>query len=74
MIVTLIGKKSLNKIILPTKPNGNYWLYDKNTEVEKKLINIQSINDKWHIVSTNYSSIINKKNIEVVNNEIKIIG
>lgn len=74
MVVTLIGKNSLNKIILPNKPTGNYWLCDKSTEVEKKLVNIQSINDKWQIVSTNYSSIISKKSIEIVNNEIKITG
>lgn len=74
MVVTLIGKNSLNKIILPNEPTGNYWLCDKDTEIEKKLINIQSINGKWQMVSTNYSSIISKKSIEIVNNEIKITG
>lgn len=30
MLITLIGKNSINKLILPREVIGNYWLYDKN--------------------------------------------
>lgn len=29
MLVTLIGKNSMNKLVLPREVAGNYWLYDK---------------------------------------------
>ncbi len=32
MLLTLIGKNSLNKLILPKEIMGNYWLCDKDSE------------------------------------------
>ncbi len=74
MIVTMIGKNSLNKLVLPHKPMGNYWLYDKTTEDERKLVNIEAIDGKWQLVSNSHSVIINQKNIEICGNKIKILN
>ena len=74
MLVTLIGKKSLNRIVLPEFPRGNYWLCDESTVSRNKLINIESINGKWQIKSSLYAKIIDKKSIGVYRDEIRILG
>lgn len=73
MLVTLIGKNSINKLILPKEVIGNYWLYDKNYEQSKRLINIESVNNNWQIRTTNRCRIINNKNIVLEENSIKVI-
>lgn len=49
MLVTLIGKNSMNKLVLPREVAGNYWLYDKNYDQSKRLINIESVGNNWQI-------------------------
>lgn len=68
MIVTLMGRNSINKIILPKVAIGNYWLCDKNDEKEKKLINIEAKDGKWQATSNYYATIINLDEIDLVNN------
>lgn len=68
LVVTLIGKNSIHKVALPEIAVGNYWLSDKSSEVEKKLINIEGRNGSWQIVSNSYSKIINPRWIKA-NNE-----
>ena len=70
MLLTLIGKNSMNKLILPREIIGNYWLVDKSDG--KNIINIESIDDDWQIQSTNYYKIINNKNIIINGNSISI--
>ena len=41
LIVTLIGKRYMQKINLPKVQVGNYWLSDKSREKEIRLINIR---------------------------------
>lgn len=69
MILTLIGKNSLSKLILPHDPAGNYWLCDKSGN---KLINVEAIDGKWQLISNSYSIIINKKNIQISQNKLSI--
>ena len=71
MLVTLIGKNSINKLVLPREVAGNYWLYDKNYEQGKRLINIESVNNTWQIKSTRRCRIINSKNIIMNDNSIR---
>ena len=70
MLLTLIGKESINKLILPREIIGNYWLCDKNGE--NKLINVQNVNNSWQIQSTYKYKIINNKNIIIHDNKIGI--
>ena len=67
MLVALIGKKSIHKIVLPQIAMGNYWLSDKDGNKEKKLINIDSVNGKWQIISNNYAKIIDLKSVDLNN-------
>ena len=73
MLVTLIGKKSIHKIVLPQTTVGNYWITDKTEEKEKKLVNIEGKAGKWQVVSNNYVKVINSKFINVTNNSISVI-
>ena len=56
--VTLIGKNSMHKIVLPAVASGNYWLSDKNGNKEKKLINVDGSDGVWQISTNNFSKII----------------
>ena len=63
MIATLIGKNTMYKVTLPEFIRGNYSINDKN---DKKLINIESINGNWQIVSNrNYKIIKTREGIDV---------
>lgn len=73
MLVTLIGKNSMNKLVLPREVAGNYWLYDKNYDQSKRLINIESVGNNWQIKTTSRCRIINNKNIVINDNSIKVI-
>lgn len=70
MLVTLIGKNSINRIRLPKEKMGNYWLYDK--DYNRGLINIVGIDNEWQVKSNNYYRIINNKNILLYNNSITV--
>lgn len=69
MVVTLMGKNSINKIVLPRVVMGNYWLCDKNDEKERKLINIEAKNGKWQALSNSHASIINLDDIDLENHQ-----
>ena len=73
MLVTLIGKSSIHKIVLPQTIVGNYWITDKTGEKEKKLVNIEGKSGNWQVVSNNYVKVINSKFINVTNNSITVI-
>ena len=72
MQVTLIRKKSLNKIILPHTPIGNYWLCDEIGENNEKLINIEGKNEFWQLSSNNYVKILNPKAMSLNEGNISI--
>ena len=71
MIVTVIGKKRINRLILP--PNeitGNYTLIDQGSG--KRLLNIEGNDGKWEIKSNYHSKVVNKQNINIIDGSIKI--
>ncbi len=72
MLVTLIGKEAVHKIILPQITEGSYWITDKNSETEKKLVNIEGKNGKWQITSNRHVKVIKPQAINIENNQIKI--
>lgn len=71
MLVALIGKNRMYKIVLPQIAIGNYWLTD-GTEKERKLINIEGTNGKWHVTSNNSVKIIDKTAIKKIGNNISV--
>ena len=72
MLVTLIGKKNIHKIILPSNPIGNYWITDKTSGVEKKLVNIEGKEGNWQIITNKNVKAINPKALEIKKNGIRI--
>ncbi len=64
LIVTLIGKRYMQKINLPKVQVGNYWLSDKSREKEIRLINIRGENGNWHAYSNNFLKIIKAEAVE----------
>lgn len=73
MLVTLIGPNGLNKIVLPREAIGNYWLCDKSTEKEKKLVNIESRDGNWCIISNYNVKIIDPQCLSITEDKIRII-
>lgn len=72
MLVTLIGRNTINKLRLPKEKIGNYWIYDK--EHNKRLINIEATSDNnWQIRSSDLCKIIAAKNIVYSNTAIKVV-
>lgn len=65
MIATLIGKNVMYKITLPEFVRGNYSI---NDESDKKLINIESVDGNWQIVSNNNFKIIDPKEVNAIKN------
>lgn len=55
MLVALIGKNTIYKINLPNIIAGTYYLLN---EANKKIINIDGIDGKWKINSSNNVKII----------------
>ena len=72
MLVSLIGGKTINRIILPKVVIGNYWLTGIEDNEEKKLVNIESQNDKWQISSNGYARIIDPKSLKIGENGLLI--
>ncbi len=66
MIATLIGKNVMYKTVLPEIIRGNYSINDEN---DKILVNIESINGKWYVKSSNSFKIIDYR--ELKNNNTK---
>ena len=57
---------------MPQIVDGNYWISDKSTEKEKKILNIESKNGNWQIRSNNNVKIINPQYIKIYDNIIDI--
>ena len=72
MLVTLIGKQTIYKLVLPKIALGSYWISNKNGEKEKKLVNVFAKNGTWQIVSNKNMEIIDLKSINITKNAIKI--
>lgn len=66
MIATLIGKNVMYKTTLPEFVRGTYSI---NNEIDKKLINIESVNGKWQIMSNNNFKIIDPKEFNISKND-----
>ncbi len=74
MLVTLIGSKSINRIILPKVVIGNYWITEIEDNEEKKLVNIESQDGKWKITSNSYARVIDPKSLKIVDYEFSLQG
>ena len=67
MLLTLIGKGTMNKLLLPKIAIGNYWLSDK----EKKLINIEGRDGNWRLIINSFIDVIDLKTVQIENNILK---
>lgn len=67
MIVTLINKESINSITLPEKIRGQYWIYDSNAKLSKKLIGIEGINGEWILKSNKFVKVIDNSSKPIRN-------
>ena len=72
MVVSLIGKSFLSKITLPSTVSGNYWLCDNENGINRKLVNIDAVDGKWQIRSGNGIKIIDFKDIEITDYNIRV--
>ena len=73
MVVTLIGKEKLQKLILPSTPEGSYWINERAEKGEKKLLNIEGANDNWQIVSNDNVKIINAQYVSFKDGKASVI-
>ena len=62
MQITVIKKNRLNTFDLPKKIEGNYWITDFENGRKINLINIEAIDNKWHVISNPDAFIVNKNN------------
>lgn len=69
MLVTLIGKNSMNRIILPRTVEGSYWITDKSGQ---KLVNIEGKMGYWQIVSNDFAKIVNSQYINFQNDNMDV--
>ncbi len=72
MLVTLIGKNSLYKVVLPKIPIGNYWITDNTLGKEKKLVNVEGKDGHWQIKTDANVKVINSNAIDISDDKIKL--
>ena len=73
MRITLIGKNFILKDSLPKQIDFDYWITETLNNSDNKLLNIRMNNNKYEIISTNYSTIINSKFLKLQKSNITII-
>lgn len=73
MRVVLIMKKRMIKDTLPKNIIQNYWITDKTNNYERKLINIKINNEKYEIISNDYSKIIDSKYLKIKDDNLTIM-
>jgi len=73
LLITLIGKNSIHKMVLPRTVMGNYWLTNKSGGKEKHLINVEGKDGKWQITSSNYVKVITGSYAVSGDNKIKAV-
>lgn len=69
MLVTLIGRNSMNRIILPRNVEGSYWITDKNGQ---KLVNIEGKMGYWQIVSNDSAKVISSQYINLDSDNVQV--
>ena len=73
MRIIFVGKKYILKDTLPINIIDNYWLIDKKQKDEKKLLNIRMNSDKYEILSSDYSKVINPQKLNITEGELSEI-
>lgn len=72
MRVAVIGKNYIIKDTLPKIINDDYWILDDKEESYNKLINIKMNNGKYTMISSDYSKIIDKSYLSLIDNRHSI--
>ena len=73
MLVTLIGQNNIRKLVLPSTPEGSYWIKDKSEKGDKKLLNIEGKDGNWQIISNNNAKIVNAQYVSFKDGEISVV-
>lgn len=73
MLVILIGEGKIHKMILPPVPTGNYIINDKYEDENKRLLEIESKDGKWQIISDNQAKILNPIYVDITEEQINVI-
>lgn len=74
MLVVLIGEGKMHKVILPQVPSGSYIINDKYSNINRRLLEIESRDGKWQITSDQIAKVLNPKCINIANDKINIIN
>lgn len=66
MLIYIMKRNKIETFTLPTTISGNYWIFDKDIQGEKRsLIHVTAVEDKWQINSNSDTKIvINNQYIE----------
>lgn len=64
----------MHKIVLPQVPSGNYIINDKYDSMNRRLLEIESKDGKWQILSDSNTRILNPKCIRITDEKINIIN
>ena len=72
MLVTLIGKNSINKIVLPKVIEGSHIVYDKTQLPYKQIVSIQAIDGQWEIIDNRQYCVVSRNHIAFHTESIEI--
>ncbi len=70
MLLVLVGNNEMHKLILPKIPSGKYKI--SSNEGDYKLLEIDSVNGKWQMRSTNSIKILNSEYLKSKGNQVTI--
>ena len=68
MQIALIGRKYILKETLPKNIMNSYWICDKNKKINNKIIKIIVHNGEYKMINSEYSKILEYKDLEEINN------
>ena len=74
MQLTIIKKNKLMNVTLPEKVEGNHWITDFENGRQINLINIESVNGEWQIISNQDAFIVDDKDVMIPHPILKDYG
>ena len=70
MLIVLVGNNEMYRLILPKIPSGKYKI--TSNDGEHQLLEINSVNGKWQMRSTNIIKIMNSEYLKSKGNQVTI--
>ena len=72
MRIVLIGKNYIFKKILPKSNFDNYLVIDSSGEIDRQLFNLKISDEKYEMIGSSFSSIINPECVEYSDDTLKL--